>query len=1404
MGLTSIENIENPISHIKLRTKLWKDVSSLTPLSVTKTPQNYDCKIELAAPTWIKRIDVRFPDPNAWSNYGTVGFFHVEVSDTGAYSTVNSTITAGVTQSVVVTDITGFEVGEDLILRNSYNETDKQKIVGITGNTIYFSGYTKHNYVSSAVDTVSDTRWFKVVSDYIDATSHGGVHSFTFDTYHDDRPIIAVYGKYFRIISESVYIVATTVFDLYEDSYFDLSPYLYNGIDIDKSVDFIKGDSPLTTCNLQLLNIDDRFNCRNANSPYIVGTINYLTLLRRITVEWIGCAFDWQEGQLGGLADWRLACSFTARNWGLQWGQQSIATVSGETLNRLNTEVDIPLLEVISVKDIIEDNLLMEPIRLSVIEEAGVAVKMRVAVFDQSTLENTISVFREFIGVGTFGVPQGIYSDPSSALNAPSYEGFFGIDADGQYIYTCHSAYSDDISRNRSGAVIIKRSMNCLPVSQSSEDTTYLFDVTGTDTEFIEGGEFTICGEFAFIHTAVQGIEITGFKNVFKLNKGTWSVASSYAKKGGLGHYPVHCVADDSDDNPANHVLYVLYSGGTEGWVLYKCSAVDYSTIWSHSFVLNDIVRLRLAYGGMFLIGNGTLVILTKANSVAGQRKVGSYYAQIYTLASAPPYAAYTARIELPEGITNGKFDNPYGLGGVCLTGDSVIALTGPQDALAQQDKYVKSTHASWKSKIGQFCGLGRISYNVQNGRIANNNDDYTDPASVKDIANFPEERVYVGNELLYDASPVYSGHIKTTTGYQINLLTGEIQFVSPPPRDVSITIDYDYKPNVQYVTSGSKLVGTNTSRKQIETIPRWSTIRDLCFATGGIAYTDEAERVVYRQRRFYEDYLFTSASTESFALRGRHIIHNANTKFTHNTVTVCNESHNIFYVEGVDYTITYDINKQAYTITEITNKLTGHIVVTYLTAPSDENLLVFDNTGRDEIPNALGLSQGTQIGDIINTVIVTGQHKFPSSIPMTLLNTYAVSPSTVQVEHKYNKMQIAHPESQYLWNPEKNVFDTADENDISASGFIVEFSDPLIVGTPAWTVIEPDVTHVEKKTITIDGTSVKVDGEWVKTIDEGDIAFWVKIEWDQHFTEPNSTIGVMTYDVALSNPDYWRVGVQQDAEEESWTTYADALGYFKSGEYIWVKYFRGGVGSDTCIVYAYSTKSTTFYINKTGTLKEQALTSAENYLNTKSPDKKISITVHPMDRNNNHLFRTPDTYDGVAIPANMCLEVGSIKIGNDGLQIACNNHSSSENFLRVTVIGYPITTSEIISVKCQDNIRLDSSISSMEQQGVKPFRVENQFIQSVAMGKTIGYSIIDWTKYSHVTVPIVAKFRDDVNLLDVVQIKSDYGNFVQADELWLVTSIHHSIRDGLKEMSTTQIGVIDVPDNPSQPPGGS
>jgi len=1427
---TSREFISNLESHLKLRVRLWKDISSLTPLSDTKSPSPFNCKSTLVLPKWVKRIELEF---ETWDPL----YYHIQVSDYGAYSIITSPVTKGVDTSVVVDDITGFTVGEDLIFRGTTPKRDKLKIIGVDvdTNTIYFEGDLQNSYVQGA--TVEDSRWYKIVSSY---TTIGNLQ--TFDTYSETAPMIAIYGKYFRVIRDTsqttgAYICDMLTFNLYEDTYFDLTPYVAEGspINVSKSVNLESSDAPLTTASIQFRNDDDRFNRRNPSSPYIEGTVNHLDMLRRITVEWLGCGADWQEGvdSLGN-TDWQLLCSFTTRQWQLQYGVFTQAVVNGETLHRLTTEVDVPLLEITSTRELIEDYLLTDQIRKDLVSIEGDATKMRIAVLDAQEIERTNTSYRELIGRGNFGDAVTLYDDPADTQPALIYGGFFGICADKKYIYTAHPIQENDEGDNRSGVVIVKRSMNCLPTGNNI-DVQMLYEEFN---EYIEAGDICICGDYMWLHTAVQGFEncITpsDFKNIFKINMATtpYELTASFSKKGNWGnwgdyaHLPVHCVSDGS-------YLYVLYNGGVSGWRLYKCDPADYSTIWYHEFSDDDVARLSYGYAGMAFFGTGKIMIFTRASAnstdsatttegtVTYTRYKGQYYAIVYNIDQInEPHVIFNKQLNITKITQTQEGDNEFGMAGVCAIPSGLLILTGPMQAMPNPKHDVavtKETH-QWITKNGSFSRIGRTSFYAQNGKIINARDEYTDPNAEKQAANFPLEQIYIGNALqnngltynvgtgLTTWTASYTGNVKHTADYDIDLETGEITPIEPPIRNSEIIISYDYKPNIQYFTSGTKDI-TATRNSSPEMIPRWETIRKLCEASGGISFTNNKERIVYRTRRGQEDHIFYSASSESIVLQGRHIIHNSNPNFTHNTIQVSNEEHSQFFIEGTHYTIAYNPDHQSYTLAEIGTSLDGHIVITYYMSNAEESVPIFDNTGRGEKPNLLGINQNSDLGRIVNKVVVTGEHKFPSDTPLTIAETYAVSPVTVMVDSKFNKLQLAKPEAQYAWDNEQNVFNLVDN--INAGGFIVEYNDPMIVGTPEWTQIEPDTIHVEEKSAIYNSTT-------------DDPVTWYFIEWDTAFP-----INTTDYDVLLSNNSYWRVCGVKDTEDEGWadiwkdiehgTRWAHwTVGNYnqwiasgrkcKTSEFVILKKFRSGANdvSGTCTIYAYGTKAFKFYIDRAGIIKESAITDDENYMSTSSPDKRISIQVEPIDNYGNHLFRMAGTYDGVVIGTEHCMKISAVRLGHDGMQMDVYNYATVENYLKLTVTGYPINTSEIVKVSCEDRIRLDSSISSMEEQGMNPMNLNNAYIQSISMGKNIGYGLLDWLRYPHTQTQATGKFDDSIELLDVIMIQSDYGHFSKTDELWMVVSIGHIITDGKREISNTTLGVIDIPDNPSAPVSGS
>jgi hypothetical protein len=99
---------------------------------------------------------------------------------------------------------------------------------------------------------------------------------------------------------------------------------------------------------------------------------------------------------------------------------------------------------------------------------------------------------------------------------------------------------------------------------------------------------------------------------------------------------------------------------------------------------------------------------------------------------------------------------------------------------------------------------------------------------------------------------------------------------------------------------------------------------------------------------------------------------------------------------------------------------------------------------------------------------------------------------------------------------------------------------------------------------------------------------------------------------------------------------------------------------------------------------------------------------------------------------------------------------------------------------------------------------IENEYIQSLGMGKTIGYSLLDWLKEPHSIIKVTTKFGQDIKLLDPVLVSSSYGNFSETTELWLVIRKSITVEKGENDLSTTVLELIDVPANPSAEPDTS
>ena len=1343
--------IKQTNSRLGVRVRLWKNTPG-TLLSPTLSMNN--TKAVFTTPQWIRKVSLRFGV--------TPNIFHLEVSDNGAFSFLAAAVFVN-DSTVQVSDTTGWSVGTKIIFRNPNDtDTDIFIITDISGDVITFDGNLQHNY-SPAGSTVEDDRWWKVATARIDATATW----VSIGESIDDHPMNAAYGQYWRIGPGTKNTNSLTDFRLYPDTYFDLSPYVRGPIDYNQMADLKTGDSPLATCNVRLLNTGDRFNRRNTSNPYIDGTVNYMRRGSRVTVEWTAFGPDWELATSGGVQEWRQLCVFTIRKFQItRDGEFSYCVIEGETLHHLTYSVDIPLVEVKTVKELVADWVLTQEHREALAEGADDATEHRIAVLETGELSRTNTAFQETIGRGDFGNCQPFYYDggeeePNQGQSPILYAGFFGIATDSKFLYTSHSMEEPEGSAER-GMYLVKRFLSGVPVD--AKDIFFFYE---SDTTDIEEGDVVFVGDNTmWLHTAQQNVT----NNVFKIDfsdADNPSVSASYAAKGSAGHFPVHATTDGT-------FLYVLYDGGSEGRTLYKINASSYATIWSFQFSGAMNTSLGNGVSGMALIGSASLLIFSRKTSSDGNQY--SYIANKYTLKDTPDEV--TANLPSIDFITKihpeESMNNTYGWASVVQTSAGLLALTGAAvPKRGDSQKGMTPTSPLWDARGGAMSKIATIRLFAQNGNMINDDDSYEDPQAQKEAANFPLEEVWTGDEL-QDNTGTYSGTNKTTDDYEINLLTGEILFLTPPLFGANVKINYDYKPSVQYLKA--------------DNIKRWQTVRLLAQVANAIAYTTRQGRVAVKPRREQEDHVLLSASAETIQLRGRNIIHTSNSAYDFNTVQVSNADYNFFYVEGTHYNISHNAGTGVYTLTEVTASLVGHIVITYLKGPADDALKLFDDDGSLNPPSVMSANEDWEFDGLYNRIEVNGERSYPVATPITYLETYAISPQQLNVDTPFSKIQRAEANAQYNWDSERKIFFTEEKENVSNAGFVVEFSDPLIIGTTKWILREPDTSHVEEKTATELGATG-----------------FQRVTWDTDFLEPGSAVETTNYDVLVVNTRYWRVCRKEDEDDDAWIG-----GAYKTGSDVVLKKFRDfdppdiAADSDTSVVYAYPTKDTSFYIDAAGVIQESEISASTNPSRTASPDKSIYIRVGATDERGAALFRQAGTYDSVVISADFAVTIGAVRIGYDGIKIDVNNFAEIEHFLQVLAVGYPISAVERVKVVCEDMITLDGEQSSIDIRGERTLKLDNPFIQSIGIARTLGYAQLDWLKDEHSMVPLRDKFNDELLLLEPCLIRAAYGNFDDTTELWIVAGITYSLVSGEAGMSSTTYLLADMRESPSAPPAGS
>jgi hypothetical protein len=769
------------------------------------------------------------------------------------------------------------------------------------------------------------------------------------------------------------------------------------------------------------------------------------------------------------------------------------------------------------------------------------------------------------------------------------------------------------------------------------------------------------------------------------------------------------------------------------------------------------------------------LVIFSRRLSDDGESN--TYFGVEYTLSDTPTYVteATTAPVEfITKMHPDDSMNNTYGWASVVQTSAGLLAMTGGGEGTTGGPS--KADSDLWQCRGGVISRIATIKFFTQNGNIINDVNEYTSPKAHKDSANFPLEQVWVGGEL-QDNTGTYSGTTKTTDSYTINLQTGEILLIAMAQYGTEIRIDYDFKPGVQFFKA--------------DNVERWGAIRQLAQVSNAIAYTTRQGRVAVKLRRGQEDHILESGSGEMRQLRGRNIIHDSNSAYTFNTIQVANADHNYYYTEGTHYSIVYDSGTGIYTLAEIGTSFEGHIVVTYLQGPSDDSLILFDDDGQLNPPSMIGIpDENWRFDNLYNNIIIEGERSYPLDVPIVYRETYAISPQQLNIDARVSKIQKAEGNAQYDWDGDQKVFRSKEKENVSGSGFIVEFTDPLIIGTTKWVLREPDTSHVETLTRT-----------------EGGGAAFYKFTWPgSAFTEPGSAVETTNYDVLISNKDYWRECTKEDEGDSAWPA-GPPDQYYKTGSYVYLKKVSDDTGdgsSDACTAYAYATKDTSFYVDAAGVIQEAEISDATNPSPTASPDKSLYVRISPTDTRGAHLFRQAGTYDSVAISADYAVAVGAVRIGYDGVSVDVNNYAGIEHYLQVLVVGFPISGIERVRVKCEDRITLDGTLSSIDELGERTHTIRNNFIQSVGMARMIGYSLLDWLKTEHSQVTVRDKFNDRLSLLEPCLVRAAYGNFDEETELWMVSEIHYSLVNGDSDMSSTTYLLVDMRESPSAPPAGS
>jgi len=489
--------------------------------------------------------------------------------------------------------------------------------------------------------------------------------------------------------------------------------------------------------------------------------------------------------------------------------------------------------------------------------------------------------------------------------------------------------------------------------------------------------------------------------------------------------------------------------------------------------------------------------------------------------------------------------------------------------------------------------------------------------------------------------------------------------------------------------------------------------------------------------------------------------------------------SNTALVVRNTDFTTTYTRNTH-YTISNIGGEFTLNFPAGTGTLTINDNIVAQWLESKHDLLSIIDsryknktslLTESSSFGDDTRYLRTTinGLVLMPSSISTGINRRFDMFPgmsklieATVQESKKIESVGM------YKWDDQQNKFIAVDDDFSSESkNFVVEFSDPMLVGTTKYIVREgkwksTDTLNIGSKS----GTSKDVPYFFRVTLSSAlDLPYNIMIK-PEHCVE-------------------WRVAT--DADWNDMTVSSNAYCDYpptdptniKTSTQFYLKHMNKRYGFNTCDYVAYNVHDIVFFVDDNGTvIEDQSFNNNDqrNPISTSYSDKRIFVRLSPVDIYGNPLLRyhkyvsQTNGYSSEAYTGIMPWMSGNIQradINNYGVNAIYNNYDMvNKKFLDIEVVGYILNN--ITNIMC------DIKNPGYTHADASTITITNEFMQNIPQLELRTRTINAFWNLNRIEYSASSTYDPRLRPGTIVRITSERENLNNA--LFIILKPKHSM----------------------------